>query len=178
MTLVVFLRGANVGGYRRLRPSLLAKEMSAYHVVNIGSTGTFVVRKPGSRANFCSQLLRRLPFEAKLVVCSARELLDLEKKNPFQSAQPHPGMVRFVSVLARGGRSHPRLPIDIPYDGEWSVRILQATDRFVFGIYRRHMKTIGYLGHIDKLFGSPATTRSWSTMMTIVGSLKTEQRGA
>jgi hypothetical protein len=34
------------------------------------------------------------------------------------------------------------------------------------------MKTIGYLGQIDKLFGAPATTRSWSTMLTIVKILK------
>ena len=27
------------------------------------------------------------------------------------------------------------------------------------------MKTIGYLGEIDELFGAPATTRSWNTNM-------------
>ena len=34
------------------------------------------------------------------------------------------------------------------------------------------MKTIGYLGQIDKLFGAPATTRSWTTMMAIAKILK------
>ena len=34
------------------------------------------------------------------------------------------------------------------------------------------MKTIGYLGQIDKLFGEPATTRNWNTITTIVRTLK------
>jgi len=34
------------------------------------------------------------------------------------------------------------------------------------------MKTIGYLGQIDKLFGVPATTRNWNTIIAIVRILK------
>ncbi len=47
MAVVVFLRGVNVGGHRTFRPSLLAKELHDYDVVNVGAAGTFVVRKPG-----------------------------------------------------------------------------------------------------------------------------------
>jgi hypothetical protein len=36
------------------------------------------------------------------------------------------------------------------------VRIIGSRNRLVFGVYRRHMKTIGYLGEIDELFGIPA----------------------
>ena len=50
MSLVVFLRGVNVGGHRTFRPSILARELSAYGVLNVGAAGTFVVRKPGPRA--------------------------------------------------------------------------------------------------------------------------------
>jgi len=39
-------------------------------------------------------------------------------------------------------------------------------------VYRRHMKTIGYLGQIDKLFGVPVTTRNWNTIIAIVRILK------
>jgi uncharacterized protein (DUF1697 family) len=38
---------------------------------------------------------------------------------------------------------------------------------FVFGVYRRQMKAIGYLGKIDQLFGVPATTRNWNTITAI-----------
>ena len=63
MSLVVFLRGVNVGGHRTFRPSILAKGLSDYGVVNVGAAGTFVVRKPGSKAKFRAALLRKLPFE-------------------------------------------------------------------------------------------------------------------
>src|SRR5215510_11639887 len=165
MALVVFLRGANVGGRRRVRPSALAKELSGYDVVNVGAAGTFVVRKPGTRSKFCSELLRKLPFEGELAICDSRDLLGLEKNNPFRTMPPRPEMVRFVSVLPKSCSVQPRLPLNIPSSGEWFVRVLGIRNRFVFGIYRRHMKTIGYLGQIDKLFGSAATTRNWNTMM-------------
>ena len=38
----------------------------------------------------------------------------------------------------------------------------------MFGMYRRHMKTISYLGSLDKVFGAPATTRNWNTITAIV----------
>ena len=37
MALVVFLRGANVGGHRRFRPSILARALIHYDVVNVGA---------------------------------------------------------------------------------------------------------------------------------------------
>jgi hypothetical protein len=34
------------------------------------------------------------------------------------------------------------------------------------------MKTIGYLGQIDKLFGATATTRTWNTILAVTRILK------
>ena len=46
-------------------------------------------------------------------------------------------------------------------------------NRFVIGHYRRQMKAIRYLGTLDRLFGVPATTRSWNAMAAIVKVVKT-----
>ncbi len=78
MALVVFLRGVNVGGHRTFRPSVLARQLSDYDVVNVGAAGTFVVRKPGSRSKFVAALRSKLPFEAQIVQCDARDLLRLQ----------------------------------------------------------------------------------------------------
>ena len=54
--------------------------------MNVGAAGTFVVRKPfviGSRAKVRTALLRKLPFEAEIVLCDGRDLLRLEMENPF-----------------------------------------------------------------------------------------------
>jgi len=175
MALVVFLRGVNVGGHRTFRPSLLARELSDYGVVNVGAAGTFVVRKPGSKAKFRAALLRKLPFEAVVVLCDGRDLLQLVKENPFGADPSRPDIVRFVSILSRAGGLRAALPVTFPADGEWLVRVIASNNRFVFGVYRRHMKTIGYLGRIDKLFGVPATTRNWRTILALVRTLKAQK---
>jgi hypothetical protein len=52
--------------------------------------------------------------------------------------------------------------------------VIASANRFVVGEYRRHMKTIGYLGEIDRVFGAPATTRNWNTILSIVRLLRAE----
>jgi len=172
MALIVFLRGVNVGGHRTFRPSIVARELSDYDVLNVGAAGTFVVRKPGSRAKFRTALLRKLPFEAKIVLCDGRDLMRLETENPFGTEPSSPDVVRFVSILSKAGGVRASLPVTLPSDGEWLVRVIASEGQFVFGVYRRHMKTIGYLGQIDKLYGVPATTRNWNTIVAIVRILK------
>src|SRR3989440_4977572 len=172
MALVVFLRGVNVGGHRTFRPSILAKELSNHDVVNVGAAGTFVVRKPGSRAKFRAALLRKLPFETEVMLCDGRDVVRLETVNPFGTAPSRPDVVRFVSILSKAGRVRAAIPITLPPRGTWLLRVIASKDRFVFGVYRRHMKTIGYLGQLDKLFGVPATTRNWNTIVAIVRILK------
>jgi uncharacterized protein (DUF1697 family) len=175
MALVVFLRGVNVGGHRTFRPSILARELGGYDVVNVGAAGTFVVRKPGSsKAKFRTALLRKLPFEAEIVLCDGRDLLRLEMENPFGSEPSPPDVVRFVSILSKAGGVRASLPVMFPADGEWLVRVIASDGQFVFGEYRRHMKTIGYLGQVDKLYGVPATTRNWNTIMAVARILNTK----
>jgi uncharacterized protein (DUF1697 family) len=172
MALVVFLRGINVGGHRTFRPSVLARQLSEYDVENIGAAGTFVVRKPGSKAKFRAALLQNLAFEPKIVMCNARDFMRVETMNPFGAEPCPPDAVPFVSLLSKPSTLNSSLPIAFPSHGEWLVRVIAAEDRFVFGMYRRHMKTIGYLGQIDKLYGSPATTRNWNTITAILRILK------
>lgn len=172
MALVVFLRGVNVGGHRRFRPSILACELSAYGVVNVGAAGTFVVRKPGPRAKFRAALLRKLPFETEAMLCDGRDLILLESKDPFAGEPARPDIVRFMSILSKAGRCPVEIPFQLPPDGEWLVRVIASKNQFVFGIYRRHMKTISCLGQLDRKFGAAATTRNWNTILAVVRILK------
>ena len=172
MALVVLLRGVNVGGHRSFRPSRLAHTLRRFEMVNIGAAGTFVVRRPGSRREFRAALSRALPIAAEIVLCDDRELRRLESVQPFGMEPAEAGVVRFVSFLARRARIRPALPIQLPAGDDWLVRVVSSTDRLVFGEYRRHMRTIGYLGKLDTLFGVPATTRSWSTMNAILRVLQ------
>jgi uncharacterized protein (DUF1697 family) len=177
MALLVFFRGINVGGHRAFRPSLLAKELGAYDAVNVGSAGTLVVRKPGPHASFIAELRRKLPFEATIACCDGRELIRLETDNPFAAEPPRANVVPFVSILSEAASREVSFPIALPESGDWLVRILGSRNRLVYGVYRRHMKTIGCLGQIDRVFGTPATTRSWTTMLSVVRILKSREAG-
>jgi hypothetical protein len=160
----------NVGAHRRISTAALAKELAHYDVVNIGATGLFVVRGRVSREKFRRELLQRLPFEADVALCDGREIFALEERNAF--ANQSPDLVPFVSVLCAPERRTPEMPISIPASGEWYVRIIERSGQFVLGVYRKHMKTIGYLGKIDAALGVPVTTRNWCTIGTVLRVLK------
>jgi uncharacterized protein (DUF1697 family) len=175
MALVVFLRGVNVGGHKTFRPSMLAEQLKDYDVVNVGAAGTFVIRKPISQAQLRAELLRRLPFETEVMICNGHDLISLASGDPFAGEPPRPDVVRFVSVLAKRPRVLPSIPVSLPADGKWLLRILATQNRFLFGLYRRQMKAISFLSAIDKIFGVSATTRNWNTITTIINVLKSRE---
>lgn len=172
MALVVFLKGINVGGHRRFRPSLLAQDLARFGVVNIGAAGTFVVRKAVSEIALRRELTRRLPFDAEVMICQGKTVVSLAQSDPFRRQPAGRDIVRFVSVLARRRPNLPQIPLNIPAEGEWGVRVLACRGRFVLGVYRRNMRAIGYLGQLERLFGAPATTRNWNTIAAIARILK------
>lgn len=184
MTHVVLLRGVNVGGHRTFRPARLAEELQHLGAVNIGAAGTFVIRQPVSQTRLRAELARRLPFETQIMICRSREIAQLLSRDWFVGRPSRPDIVRFVSVLSRPPRVLPQLPLTLPSrsertgpttGGSWLLRVAACNGRFVIGEYRRQMKAIGYLGTLDRIFGSPATTRNWNTITAIA---KVLDRGA
>jgi uncharacterized protein (DUF1697 family) len=172
MALVVLLRGVNVGGHKTFRPTVLAEELRHLDVVNIGAAGTFVVRRPVARTQVRAEFARRLPFDTSIAICEGRDILRLMAQDLFAEQPVGPEVVRFVSVLCRRPRSAPSLPITLPSSGKWLLKVLGRDDRFVFGVYRRHMKVIGYLGMLDRLLGAPVTTRNWNTITQLATVLR------
>ena len=172
MMQVVFLKGVNVGGHRTFRPSVLAKQLKDCDIVNIGAAGTFVVRSPITQTNLRAELLRRLPFEAEIMICSGREIISAAAGNPFTGQPSGPDIVQFVSVLAKRPRELPELPLSLPADN-WLLRLIAIQDRFAFGVYRRHMRVISFLTQVEKRMGVPVTTRNWNTITAIIKVLKT-----
>jgi len=167
VALVVLLRGVNVGGHRIFRPAALAKQLRHLDVVNIGAAGTFVVRRPVTRSQLRTELVLKLPAGTEIIVCEGREILRLMAAGHFANQPMRRDIVRFVTVLSRRPRAVSSMPMTFPDSGMWLMKILTRDRQFVLGMYRRHMKVIGYLGKIDRLFGVPVTTRNWNTMAAI-----------
>ena len=167
MPLVVLLRGVNVGGHRTFRPTTLAAQLKHLDAVNIGAAGTFVIRRPVTQAQLRAELARRLPFDTEITICEGREMVRLASHKAFADQPARSDIVRFVSVLCQRPRSAPSMPLFLPSRGKWLLKLLARDNRFVFGLYRRHMKVISYLGRLDRIFGVPATTRNWNTITAI-----------
>ena len=166
--------GPGVGGHRTFRPARLAEQLQHLDAVNIGAAGTFVIRQPVTRTELRADMASRLPFSTEIMICQGREVVRLMSHDYFAGQPMRPDIVRFVSVLSRRPRSVPSMPMSFPSSGTWLLKILARDNRFVFGVYRRHMKVIGYLGGFDRLFGVPVTTRNWTTMTAIAGLLGEE----
>src|SRR4029077_17547821 len=177
MPSVVFLRAVNVGGANRCRPALIAKELAKFGVVNIGAVGTFVVREDVSESALRAAIARKLPFKCETMICLARDILKLVSKDPFSREPSGPNITRFVSVLAKRLCAPPPLPLSLPSDDDWLLKIIAIENRFVLGLYRRQMKAISYLGRIEKQLGVPVTTRNWNTIEKVVKMLRDAGRG-
>jgi uncharacterized protein (DUF1697 family) len=141
-------------------------------VVNVGAAGTFVIRRPITRAQLRAELARRLPFSTHAMICEGRELLALRAGDPFRKAPTGSDLVRFVSVMEKRPRLVPAIPITLPRKGAWMLKILARENRFLVGLYRRQMEAIRYLGTIDRLFGVAVTTRNWNTITSVIKVLE------
>src|SRR5262249_46800717 len=137
MAWVVFLRGVNVGGHKAFQPSAVAKELADFDAVNVGAAGTFVIRKPVSQRSLRAELLRLVPFEAELMICPGRDLIDLACEDSFPGGPPGDGVERFLSVLAKCPRTLPDFPVSQPDDDAWQVKIVGVIGRCALSLRRR-----------------------------------------
>jgi uncharacterized protein (DUF1697 family) len=173
MALIVFVRGVNVGGHKAFRPSVLAKELASLDAASVGAAGTFVIRKRVSAATVQAEFHRRLPFEAELMICQAREILALTAAVPFANKPGGDGVTRYVSVLAKRPRTIPPLPIERPTGRDWQVKVIAVEGRFALSLHRRLGRTLIYPNEVvEKNLGVRATTRNWNTIAAVCGLLE------
>jgi uncharacterized protein (DUF1697 family) len=175
MASVAFLRAVNVGGTNRCQPALIAKELAKFGIVNIGAVGTFVVREDVSESVLRAAIARKLPFKCEIMICPARDIIKLASRDPFSRQPLGPEITRFVNVLHKRLRALPALPLSLPSDDDWLLKIIAIEGRFVLGLYRRQMKAISYLRKVEKLLGVPATTRNWNTIEKVAKILKPDE---
>jgi uncharacterized protein (DUF1697 family) len=113
-----------------------------------------------------------LPFKCEIMICPASDIIKLASKDPFVRQPSGPDITRFVNVLAKRLPAPPALPLSLPSDDDWLLRVIAIQGRFVIGLYRRQMKAISYLGKIEKLLGVSATTRNWNTIQKVAKTLR------
>ena len=167
MAHVAFLRAVNVGKANRCQPAVIAKQLTKFDVINVGAVGTFVVREDVSESTLRTAIAKKLPFKCEIMIVPARDLIKLAATNPFARQPSGENIIRFVNVLAKRPPAPPALPLSLPSEEDWLLKVIAIQDRFVLGLYRRQMKAISYLGKIEKLLDVPATTRNWNTFQKV-----------
>ena len=177
MRWVVFLRAVNVGSANRCQPALIAKELAKFGVVNIGAVGTFVVREDVSESVLRAAIAKKLPFKCEIMICPAKEIVDLAKENPLKGETGN-DIDAHVTILAKRPTKLPKLPIYAPSKDKWEIRISRVVETAVLSLRRRVEGGRLYPNQIvEKLCGIPATTRTWNTIEKVAKTLRDARRG-
>src|SRR5262249_11901085 len=154
-------------------PTVLAGELADFDVVNVGAAGTFVVRKRIGQAALRAEILRRLPVQAEIMICSARDVLDLASREPFGADPADEDVKRYVRVLAKRPSVSRPFRIRPPAGADWQVQVVGVAGRFALSLHRRSGRTLVYPNEVvEKKLGVPATTRNWNTIAAVCAILK------
>ena len=165
MRWVVFLRAANVGKHNRFKPSELTKGLAKFGVVNIGAVGTFVVREDMSETTLRAALARKLPFKCEVMICPAKEILDLARASPFKNEPTGKDRQAFVTIMSKPPATLPKLPIYAPSQDKWEVKVVRITGVCALSLWQRLKENALYPNQvIEKQFGVATTTRNWNTI--------------
>ncbi len=164
MTLVVLLRGANLGK-RRFSPKALAEALADLDLVNIGAAGTFVVPKRVAERTLRARIQAELPWEdAEMVVLKEAEVRDALAAG--EKVKVPEGAKRFGLALPEAPPAGLRLPLEaLAKDGAWGMRYEAVAGRVAIGVRRRFDETGTYsTKEVDKaLGGDRGTMRDWPT---------------
>jgi uncharacterized protein (DUF1697 family) len=164
--LVVFLRGVNVGRHRRFLPAQLARDLASLDVINIGAVGTFVVRAPVAQSTLRAEIARRLAFDADIIIVTAAQLVAFARSEPFGPRPPAANQQRFATIMLKRLRRLPDLPLIVPPNDDWQVKVVAVSGQFVASIWRREPgmpRPVYPNAVIEKELGV-ATTRNWNTI--------------
>jgi uncharacterized protein (DUF1697 family) len=178
MRWVVFLRAVNVGGTNRCQPALIAKQLARFDIVNIGAVGTFVVGENVSEAALRVAFARKLPFKCDIMICHAKQILDLSKGNPFKGETGN-DIDAHATILAKRPAKLPKLPIYAPSVDKWEIKILRVIGTAALCLRRRLKNGRLYPNQIvEKQFGVSATTRTWNTIEKVAKILRQDSKGS
>jgi uncharacterized protein (DUF1697 family) len=181
-TYVAFLRGINVGGHRAMSMKPLARAFEALgfkDVRTLLASGNVLFTAPAmSRARLVAKieagLKKAFGNEISVIVRNLNELQALVDLNPFKRIRVTPRTRLFVTFLPE----KPRTRLKIPYlSPDKSFRILLLTKGeacSVLTLGPQWSRNLRQMNILEKEFGKPITTRSWSTVLRLARAAEQE----
>jgi len=174
---VVFLRGINVGGHKKVPMAELRQRMEALgftQVVTILNSGNVIFQATEEdeqvvEATIAQELTSHFGFPIPVMSRRAEAISDLLQRNPFHAIEVTKEIRLYVSFL----KTKPSPGLTLPWTSEdGSFRILEAKDRIVCSLLDLSVTTTPEgMNVLEQLFGKDLTTRNWNTLQRIAKKL-------
>lgn len=164
----VFLRGVNVGGSKRYTPSQLPDELETLDATNIGAAGTYVIRGTDDPGVVQDLVQEALPFETEILIQPGDQILDLLEEDPLDLERLPDGTKAYLTVLSQAPAQGAEMPLDRPEGEGWQLRLVEIRGDVILSLRRPEKPGRWYPNSVvEDVFGTPATTRGWSTVERI-----------
>lgn len=170
---VIFLRGINVGGKKKVPMTELKKTLANLGFENIQTllnSGNVVFETKQTTEKelvekISGQLKKTFGFEIATIVRSFEEIKSMVELDPFREIEVNKNTRLYVSFLPEKTKS----VLSLPYvSDEKDFRILRRTDREVFSFLQLEtLKSVDAMAFLEKEYGKNITTRNWNTIQKI-----------
>ena len=173
--IVAFLRGVNIGGHKKVPMAALKKAFESMGFKNVRTvliSGNVVFegprRGPVLERRISQRLENELGFSVAVILRSAAELRAMVAADPFRGLAAGPADKPCVTFLKGLDPARPSIRLPEPARG---VRIVQVTPGEVFSVvsYAEDGRTPDLMAYVAKVFGADGTTRTWGTVLRLVG---------
>ena len=170
---VAFLRGINVGGYKKVPMSDLKRifeGMGFGNVRTLLASGNVIFDFDNTSETILekrieSNLENAFGFPIKTLIIEMNDIKNIVASEPFKGIEVTQQMRLFVTLLNRKPTAKLTVPFTTP-DG--SFRILQVTDKAVFSVFTvMSAPWSAGVNLIEKEFGPDVTTRNWNTILKV-----------
>jgi len=142
-------------------------------------SGNVVFEAPGTDPPGGGAISRGLEkafgFPVMVILRTAAELEAMVAADPFRGIPGGPTIKPCVTFLPDKKPGRPRLKLPEPEKG---IRIVRVTPGEVFSIvcYGEDGRTPALMSYVGKVFGTDGTTRTWGTVLKLVGNLPSGSR--
>lgn len=176
-TYIVFLRGINVGGNKKVPMADLKKmfaKMGFENIRTLLNSGNIIFngkkeKEPILTQKIGNELEKTFGFSANVMLRSAEEIMELIRLEPFKNISIDKKTRLYVSFLNKKSSSNLEIPYSSP---NTDFRILQKTEREIFSVLTLETaKSVDAMAFLEKEFGKEITTRNWNTVLKIGKSI-------
>lgn len=172
-TYAAFLRGINVGGYKKVPMAELKsmlEKMGCKNVKTILASGNVIFDSEKKITTLLGEAVEQklnetFGFEVRTLVYDFCDIEKMIALDPFKGIEVTENIRLYVTLLAQKPKSKIR---ELYVSPDNSFRVLKVTDIALFSVLSvKDSRTVDAMSIIEKEFGKDVTTRNWNTILKL-----------